>query len=233
MPGQPLGIRMAFLREGQAAEVVVHGGRPRRAQAPGPPQALERLLIGGRRLLQTTAQPQRHPGLLCSAPIRSCRPRPPAVPAEEVQAATRERRRLVVAPGERGRPRQSGEAVGRQAGAARASSRLVSQPQRTAPQPFGGSPMPTSQRDGSTKMQARGHGTSREGGHPPAVDRQGQAEQRPKSCACCCSRPANASAAASTARMSAAGRRRAGASTCICLRHRHSRSAEKSARTRA
>ena len=170
MAGEPLGICVAFLREGEAAEVVVQGGRPRRAQPPGPPQAVERLLVGDRRLLQVTAQPQRHPGLVVQRGDEELSPATTRAPTEEDQAATRERCRLVVAPGERGSPRQPGEAVGRQAGVARASSRLVHEPQRSAPQAFGGSAVPTSQRDGGAKVQAHGHGTSREDGHAHGCD---------------------------------------------------------------
>ena len=57
MPGEPLGVAIALLRERETAEVVVNGGSPRRAKPPGPPEAMERLVVRGRGRLEIAVQP--------------------------------------------------------------------------------------------------------------------------------------------------------------------------------
>ena len=52
----PLGVAMALLCERETTEVVVNGGGPRRAQPPGPPEAMERVVVRGRGRLEVAVQ---------------------------------------------------------------------------------------------------------------------------------------------------------------------------------
>jgi len=149
VPGEPLGVSMALLREGETAEVVVDGGGPRRAQPAGPPEAVERVVVRSPGLVQVAAQPQRDSGLVVQRAHQQPATASARLGVDAIEALPGTRCRLVVAPGERGAARLSRVAIGRQA----AVAGLVDQLQRTAPQPFGSAPVPTDQRNRGGHVQ--------------------------------------------------------------------------------
>src|SRR4051794_2836649 len=141
---------MALLRERESTEVVVDGGGPRRAQPPGPPEAVERLGVRGPGFLQAAAEPQRDSGLVLERRDQQPASTSAAVGAQEIQAVLRMPGPLVVAPREGGATRQARADAGREA----VVTGLVDQPRRTPPQAFRSESVSADRRDRGGDVQA-------------------------------------------------------------------------------